>query len=244
MSKFQKQNKKCYLCATSMSLGEGTVPLCNPTKNKEFCGKSFYKAGSVILIDLIKSVGINVYTKSESDASLCKKCARKIVNCCDLFQKLQEGFRSKSAPSSRELSEVDNIDESSSGAKRLHSVNSPSGLTPGSKKQKENSIRKTGNERGVRKTLFELNSACSTRETVEDSVANLMCLPVEKPNSNDDYSSAVVKVSSTCELFYSLLFLVRLMFNFPGKKITARLFWWSKVYLSFILFAVINFRVQ
>ena len=240
MSKFQKQNKKCYLCATSVSLGEGTVPLCNPTKNKEFCGKSFCKAGSVVLVDLIKSVGIDVYTKSESDASLCKKCARKIVNCCDLFHELQERFRSKSAPSSRELSEV----ESSSGAKRLHSANSPSGLTPGSKKQKGNSIRKTGSERGVQKTLFELNSAWSTRETVEDSVANLMCLPVEKPNTNDDYSSAVVKVGSTCELFYSLLFLVRLMFNFPGKKITARLFWWSKVDLCFILLAVINFRVQ
>ena len=37
MSEFQKQNKKCYLCATSVSLGEGTVPLCEPTKNKEFC---------------------------------------------------------------------------------------------------------------------------------------------------------------------------------------------------------------
>ena len=61
MSKFQKQNKKCYLCATSMSLGEGTVPFSKPTKNKEFCGKSFWIAGSVVLVNLIKSVGIDVY---------------------------------------------------------------------------------------------------------------------------------------------------------------------------------------
>ena len=38
MSKFQEQNKKCCLYATSESLGEGTVPLCKPTKNKEFWG--------------------------------------------------------------------------------------------------------------------------------------------------------------------------------------------------------------
>lgn len=104
MSKFQKQKKKCYLCASSVSLGEGTVPLCKPTKNKEFCGKSFCKAGSVVLVDLIKSVGIDVHTTSDSDPSLCKKCARKIVNCCALFHELQEGFSSKSARSSRELS--------------------------------------------------------------------------------------------------------------------------------------------
>ena len=30
MSKFKRQKKKCYLCAASVSLGEGTVPLCKP----------------------------------------------------------------------------------------------------------------------------------------------------------------------------------------------------------------------
>ena len=157
------------------------------------------------LVDLIKSVGIDVHTTSESDPSLCKKCARKIVNCCALFHELQEGFSSKSARSSRELSEV-NVDGSSSGAKRLYSANSPSGLSPGSKKQKNNSNKKTLRETRVRKTLFELNSAWSTRENVEDSVANLMCLPVEKHDTNDNYSAAVVKVGSACQLLYSLLF--------------------------------------
>ena len=38
MSKFQKQNKKCYLWATSMSLSEGTVSLCKAAKNKELRG--------------------------------------------------------------------------------------------------------------------------------------------------------------------------------------------------------------
>ena len=30
---------------------------------------------SVVLVDLTKSVGIYIYTTSESDASLCKACA-------------------------------------------------------------------------------------------------------------------------------------------------------------------------
>ena len=34
MSKFQKQNKKCYLCASSVSIGKGTVPFCKPTKKQ------------------------------------------------------------------------------------------------------------------------------------------------------------------------------------------------------------------
>ena len=186
MSKFQKQSKNCYLCATSASLGEGTVPLCKPPKQGVLREK-FWKAESVALVDLIKSVGIDVYSTSESDASFCKKCARKIVNCCTLFHELLDGFSSKSAPSLRELSEV-NGDGSSSEAELLHSANSPSGLTPGSKKQKDNSNKRTGSESRVQKTLFDLNSAWSMPENVEDWVANLMCLPVEKRDTNYVYS--------------------------------------------------------
>ena len=43
MSKFQKQNKKCYLCATSVSLGEGTVPLVSQPKTKSSAEKVFAK---------------------------------------------------------------------------------------------------------------------------------------------------------------------------------------------------------
>ena len=31
--KSQKQNKKCYLWASSLSIGKSNVPLCKPTKN-------------------------------------------------------------------------------------------------------------------------------------------------------------------------------------------------------------------
>ena len=55
-----------------------------------------------------------------------------------------------SALSSRELSEV-NVDGSSSRAKRLHSANSPSRLTPGSKKQKDNSNKNRNRKTSAKK---------------------------------------------------------------------------------------------
>ena len=85
---------------------------------------------------------------------------------------LEEVFllKVKSAQGSREANNI-------GGNKRLHSQNSPSGLTPGSKKQKDTLSRKTA--------------------SLEDSIANLMCLPVTKPDVKDDYSTqSVVKVVS------------------------------------------------
>ena len=139
MSFPKKVNNTCHFCAINVSSGEGTVPLFKPTKNNEFCGKSFCKTGTIILSDLIKSIGIDVDCTSESDSSLCKKCARKIVNCCTMFHELEEGFMSKIISAC----ETNDDECSSGGNKRLHSQTySPSGLTPGSKKQKGSSYRR------------------------------------------------------------------------------------------------------
>ena len=207
MSFPKKVNKTCHFCAINVSSGEGTVPLFKPTKNKEFCRKSFCKTGTIILSDLIKSVGIDIDSTSESDSSLCKKCARKIVNCCTMFHELEEGFMSKIVSAS----ETNDDECSGGGNKRLHSQNySPSGLTPGSKKQKGSSSRRAEGGSRSRKTLFQLNSAWSAQEKLDDSVVNLMCLPVTETDVKDDYSSAVVKVG--VYLFY--FFLLALMFIF------------------------------
>ena len=207
MSFPKKVNKTCHFCAINVSSGEGTVPLFKPTKNKEFCGKSFCKTGTIILSDLIKSVGIDIDCTSESDSSLCKKCARKIVNCCTMFHELEEGFMSKIVSAS----ETNDDECSGGGNKRLHSQNySQSGLTPGSKKQKGSSSRRAEGGSRSRKTLFQLNSAWSAQEKLDDSVVNLMCLPVTETGVKDDYSSAVVKVG--VYLFY--FFLLALMFIF------------------------------
>lgn len=88
MSKFEKRSKNCYFCAVSVLFGEGIVFFCKVIKNKEFCGKSFCKVGIVVFVELIKSIGIDVYIIFESDVLLCKKCVRKIVNCFVLFYEL------------------------------------------------------------------------------------------------------------------------------------------------------------
>ena len=173
-------------------------------KTKSFAGKVFCKTGTIILSDLIKGVGIDIDSTSESDSSLCKKCARKIVNCCTMFHELEEGFMSKIVSAS----ETNDDECSSGGNKRLHSQNySPSGLTPGSKKQKGSSSRRAEGGSRSRKTLFQLNSAWSAQEKLDDSVVNLTCLPVTETDVKDDYSSAVVKVG--VYLFY--FFLLALM---------------------------------
>ena len=176
-------------------------------RKTEFCGKSFCKTGTVILSDLIKSVGIDIDSTSESDSSLCKKCARKIVNCCTMFHELEEGFMSKIVPAS----ETNDDECSGGGNKRLHTQNySPSGLTPGSKKQKGSSYRRAEGGSRSRKTLFQLNSAWSAQEKLDDSVVNLMWFPLTETDVKDDYSSAVVKVG--VYLFYFCL--LALMFIF------------------------------
>ena len=198
MSFPKKVNKTCHFCAINVSSGEGTVPLFKPTKNKEFCGKSFCKTGSVILSDLIKSVGIDIDSTSESDSSLCKKCARKIVNCCTMFHELEEGFMSKIIS----VSETNDDQCRGGGNKRLHSQNySPSRLTPGNKKQKGSSSRRAEGGSRSSKTLFQLNSAWSAQEKLDDSVVNLMCLPITETDVKDDYSLAVVKVGVYLFLF-------------------------------------------
>ena len=145
----KKVNKTCHFCTINVSSGEGTVPFFKPTKIKEFCGKSFCKTGTVILSDLIKSVGIDTNSTSESDSSLCKKCARKIVHCCTMFHELEEGFMSKIVSAS----ETNDDECSGGGNKRLHSQNySPSGLTLGSKSREvlRPGKQKVGVHRGKR----------------------------------------------------------------------------------------------
>ena len=39
---------------------------------------SHFIATSVVLVDLTKSVGIDIYTTSKSDASMCKMCATRV----------------------------------------------------------------------------------------------------------------------------------------------------------------------
>ena len=102
----------CYLCETQLSGCFGSsVPLFKPTKNKEFTVKSFCTADSIVLSELVKSVGIKINVAAASLPSVCKKCARKIVSYITLFHELEAGFRKSSSH-----------EETDGGNKRLHSI--------------------------------------------------------------------------------------------------------------------------
>ncbi len=159
-----KPNKCCYFCNVHVPAG-AAISLFTRTKNKEFTGKSCFTADSIVLSDLLRSVGLNIDT-AKFDAgkpSSCKKCARKVVNCSTLFHELESIVKGNAATSN------------SQSVKRLHGK-SPSGSTPDSKKTKD--IPQERPKSRARKSLFELNAAWTEHERLEDAVANMMSLPI------------------------------------------------------------------
>ena len=104
---------------------------------------------------------------------MIRHCAKNVqgkLSIVVLFHELEEGFMSKIVPAS----ETNDDECSGGGNKRLHTQNySPSGLTPGSKKQKGSSSLRAESGSRSRKTLFQLNSAWSAQEKLDDSVVNL-----------------------------------------------------------------------
>ena len=118
-----KKSKKCYLC--DEILLAGAVPLCKATRNRELTEKKSSAAGSIVLWDLLRNVGIGVCSaESEESRSACKKSARKIFNCYDLENAVKARI------------DEGNSESTEGGIKRL-SGNSPSRSTPNSKKIKD-----------------------------------------------------------------------------------------------------------
>ena len=183
-----KKSKKCYLC--DEILPAGAVPLCKVTRNRELTEKKSSTAGSIVLSDLLRSVGIGICNAaSEESRSACKKCARKIFNCCTMFHELESAVKARIDEGNSESTE--------GGIKRLHG-NSPSGSTPNSKKIKDipQQVQEPREPKGrSRKSLFQLEADWTERENLEGAIANLMCLPVTK--KDETASRPVVKVSGS-----------------------------------------------
>ena len=173
-----KKSKKCYLC--DEILLAGALPLCKATRNRELTGKKSSTTGSIVLLDLLRSIGIGICNAaSEESRSACKKSARKIFNCYDL----------ENAVKAR-------IDEGNS--KRL-SGNSPSRSTPNSKKIKDipQQVQEPREPKGRSRTsLSQLRADWTERESLEGAIANLMCLLV-RTTKDETASRPVVKVSGS-----------------------------------------------
>lgn len=65
-----------------------TVPLFLETCNTEFCNVLCGKP--VILVQLL--LDLKIIVSHDGSSSVCKKCARKIVNCYKLFVELKQAF--------------------------------------------------------------------------------------------------------------------------------------------------------
>lgn len=161
-------------------------------KKSRVNGKKSSTAGSIVLSDLLRGVGIGIRNAaSEESRSACKKCARKIFNCCTMFHELESAVKAR-------FDEGNKAESTEGGIKRLHG-NSPSGSTPNSKKIKDipQQVQEPGKPKGrSRKSLFQLEADWTERENLEDAIANLMCLPVTT-TEDETASRPVVKVSGS-----------------------------------------------
>ncbi|CAH3022820.1 unnamed protein product [Porites evermanni] len=160
--------KKCNLC--DEILLPRAVPLCKATRNRELTEKKLSTAGSNVLSDLLRSVGIGICNAAseESRSAACKECARKIFNCCTMFHELESAVKARI--------DVGYSESTEGGIKRLHG-----GSTPNSKKIKDipQQVQEPREPKGrSRKSLFHLEADWTERENIEGAIANLMCLPV------------------------------------------------------------------
>ena len=181
--------KKCYIC--DEILLAGAVPLCKATRNRELTEKKLSTAGSIVLSDLLRSVGIGICNAASEEfrSAACKECARKLFNCCTMFHELESAVKARI--------DVGYSESTEGGIKRLHG-NSPRGSTPNSKKKKDipQQVQEPREPKvWSRKSLFQLEADWTERENLEGAIANLMCLPVTK--KDETASRPVVKVSGS-----------------------------------------------
>lgn len=182
----------CFICGNNFDLKYGRpcmfkVPLFKETKNKEFTSK-FCGKESIILSDILKSLNLlddkllSVRNKRSTCTSVCKKCARTIVNCGSLFQQLRTSI-------SLNCRLCDSSNSIVVG-KRSSIQSSPSGFTPVKKAPKHD--ENSGNivHANARKSLFNQEESSAENDKMNDAIANLMCLPVQEK----DYHSCIVRV--------------------------------------------------
>ena len=182
--------KKCYLC--DEILLAGAVPLCKATRNRELTEKKLSTAGSIVLSDLLRSVGIGICNAASEKfrSAACKECARKLFNCCTMFHERESAVKARI--------DVGYSESTEGGIKRLHG-NSPRGSTPNSKKIKDipQKVQEPREPKGrSRKSLFQLEADWTERENLECAIANLMCLPVTT-TKDETAPRLVVKVSGS-----------------------------------------------
>ncbi len=72
----------------------GTVPLFKVTKNEEFTGKVSDNCNAIVLADSLESIRLLIIgvDRTSDNSVLCRKCARKIINCTTLYHDIKGGL--------------------------------------------------------------------------------------------------------------------------------------------------------
>ena len=162
-----------------------TVPLFSETNNKEIC--ALLQGQSIILSKLLRGIGIKLEcaVSQENQRLVCKKCARKIVNCYKLYSEIHQVFvggwtDEKFVQESSTFPQSPEIDW-----RRVHHQRSPTGVTPTAKRLKnQSSDRDAGEGQGPtanplsKRSLFE-DKRLDNYSPVGEEIERLMNIPAE-----------------------------------------------------------------
>ena len=156
----------CRICRENLRTKYGTcvatVPLFFETSKKEYrnvlCGKT------VILAQLL--LGLKIFVSHDGSSSVCKKCARKIVNCYKLFVELEKAFAVGSAVRVEKESAPRTPTRERYSARHQRS---PTGVTPKAKRIKESMFGDTAQE-SERTPLSKRSLYFDKYSVVEDEI--------------------------------------------------------------------------
>ena len=177
----------CVLCKENLKIKYsscvGTVLLFKVTKNKELMGKVSDNCSPTVLADFRVE-------RSCDKLVLCRKCARKIINCTTLYYKIRGSFMPENTNVNVQDKDQEDKEQETSNARKREFDFSPSGLTPSRKKPVNKTWRNTSSN--IKKSLFQHHYNSEKENNINDAISNLMCLPVAE---NEEKVSTVVKVS-------------------------------------------------
>ena len=170
--------KICEICRENLITKYGTcssssVSLFNETLNKEF--SSVLAGKPVILAKLLQSLGICVALNRRS---VCKKCARKVVNCYKLYKELKEAFEDTAVEETQSTSSSVASLQNRRRGPVVHE-RSPTGVTPTAKRQK--GVTKAGENKTKptsKRALFEEPKVEDEYSFIDDEISQLMNIPV------------------------------------------------------------------
>ena len=142
------------------------------TKNKELTGKVSDNCSPIVLADLLKSIRllVNRMERSCDKSVLCRKCARKIIDCTTLYYKIRGSLMPENTNVNVQDKDQEGKEEETSNARKREFDLSPSGLTPSRKKPVNKTWRNTSSN--IKKSLFQHHYNSEKEDNINDAISN------------------------------------------------------------------------